>query len=95
MSELSPAAQAVLDAYKDALDGKYINGEWIQDEAGQVAAALRAAVMDPPEIDLPLSKVVEWENIEGVCASYYAAAKWGYNQALCHVNAIANELENQ
>ena len=43
MSELSPAAQAVLDAYKDALDGKYINGEWIQDEAGQVAAALRAA----------------------------------------------------
>ena len=40
---LSPAAQAVLDAYKGARDGQYVNGEWIQDEAGQVAAALRAA----------------------------------------------------
>ncbi len=43
MAELSPAAQAVLDAYIEAQDCKYVNGEWIQDEAGQVAAALRAA----------------------------------------------------
>ena len=43
MTNLSPAAKAVLDAYKDARDGQYVNGEWIQDEAGQVAAALRAA----------------------------------------------------
>ena len=42
MADLSPAAKAVLDAYKDAPDVKYVNGEWIQDEAGQVAAALRA-----------------------------------------------------
>ena len=43
MSELSPAAQAVLDSYNDARDGEYIDGEWIQDETGQIAAALRAA----------------------------------------------------
>lgn len=43
MAELSPAAQAVLHAYKLASDGRYINGEWIQDHAGQIAAALRAA----------------------------------------------------
>lgn len=40
---LSRSAQAVLDAYDLASDGNYINGEWIQDHAGQVAAALRAA----------------------------------------------------
>ena len=39
----SRQAQVVLNAYKEARDGNYINGEWIQDEAGQVAAALRAA----------------------------------------------------
>lgn len=53
--DLSPAALAVLDAYKDARDGQYVNGEWIQDEAGQVAAALRAAAdqVVPTEMDLP------------------------------------------
>ena len=43
MPELSPAAQAVMDAYQSASDGCYVNGEWIQDHAGQIAAALRAA----------------------------------------------------
>lgn len=51
-SSISPAAQAVLDAYKEASDGHYIDGEWVQDHAGQVAAALRAAadqvVSEPP-----------------------------------------------
>lgn len=42
MPELSPTAQAVLDAYQSASDGCYVNGEWIQDHAGQIAAALRA-----------------------------------------------------
>ena len=54
---LSPAAQAVLDAYQKARDGQYIGGEWIQDEVGQVAAALRAVadqvvpenIFGPPE----------------------------------------------
>ena len=55
MADLSPAAQAVLDAYKEARDGNYINGEWIQDEAGQVAAALRAAAdqVAPSDLDEP------------------------------------------
>ena len=38
-------AQVVLDAYKEARDGAYINGEWIQYEAGQIATALRAAAL--------------------------------------------------
>lgn len=43
MAELSPRAQVVFDAYRLASDGHYLGGEWIQDNAGQVAAALRAA----------------------------------------------------
>ena len=43
MAELSPAAQVVFDAYRLASDGHYRDSEWIQDNAGQVAAALRAA----------------------------------------------------
>lgn len=41
--ELSPAAQAVFESYKAASDGCYLGGEWMQDEPGQIAAALRAA----------------------------------------------------
>lgn len=41
--QLSPAAQAVFDSYKAASDGCYSGGEWLQNEAGQIAAALRAA----------------------------------------------------
>lgn len=97
MSELSTQAQAVLAAaINDNTD--IINNyscDWIQGYSRQIAAALRAAAIDPSEIDLPLSKVVEWEKIEGVCASYYAAAKWGYEQALVHINDLAKELENQ
>jgi hypothetical protein len=43
MTDLSPAAQAVLDAFAKASDGKYVDGEWQQDDVGQLAAALRAA----------------------------------------------------
>jgi hypothetical protein len=94
MTDLSPAVQAVIHAYKVASDGHYTaGGEWIQNHEAQIAAALRAAAVAPPEIDLPLSKVVEWEKIEGVCVSYYAAAEWGYRQALAHISTIANELE--
>lgn len=45
MTDLSPAAQEVMDAYKVASDGCYVNGEWIQDHAGQIAAVLRAAAL--------------------------------------------------
>ena len=87
---LSPAAQAVLDA---VLTNNLTGPEryWARVNA---AAALRAAALTPPEIDLPVSMVVEWEKIQGVCLSYYAAVEWGYKQALAHIHAIATELEN-
>ena len=88
MTELPPAAQAVLDACDQAFDqcGTTAQG---------LAAALRAAAAaEPPlEIDIPFAMVEEWERIEGVCASFYAAAEWGYKQALTHFLAIAAELE--
>ena len=87
---LSPAAQAVLDACDQAFDqcGTTAQG---------LAAALRAAAAaEPPlEINIPFAMVEEWERIEGVCASFYAAAEWGYKQALTHFLAIAAELEAQ
>ena len=42
-TELSPAAKAVINAFAKASDGEYIDGEWHQDDIGQLAAALRAA----------------------------------------------------
>lgn len=87
LTPLSPAAQAVLDVVEDDC----IHPD---DKHKLAAAALRAAALTPPEIDLPISMVVEWEKIEGICLSYYAAAEWGYKQALAHIHAIATELEN-
>jgi len=43
MTELSPAAQAVIDTWWNASDGKYINGVWTPNRSAQLAAALRAA----------------------------------------------------
>jgi hypothetical protein len=43
MSTLSPAAQAVMDAFHEAANGDYVDGVWTPDLAAQVAAALRAA----------------------------------------------------
>jgi len=42
-TELSPAAKAVMTAFAKASDGEYVDGEWQQDDVGQLAAALRAA----------------------------------------------------
>ena len=85
MSDLSPAAKAVLDAYKDARDGQYVNGEWIQDEAGQAAAALRAAA----------DQVVPEEDVDE--AEYHCLqAKWaaeGEQDARMRFLALAAELE--
>jgi len=78
---LSPQAQAVMNAYKEARDGNYINGEWIQDEAGQVAAALRTAAdqVAPSDLDEPrnyLPMAMECQRIRA------------------ELLAIATELEN-
>jgi hypothetical protein len=43
VTEISPAAKAVINAFAKASDGEYIDGEWHQDDIGQLAAALRAA----------------------------------------------------
>ena len=43
MAELSPAAQAVLDAFENASDGEYVEGVWVVNERTMLAAALRAA----------------------------------------------------
>ena len=48
MTQLSPAAQAVLTAFAKASDGEYIDGEWHQDDVGQLAAALTTPPPEPP-----------------------------------------------
>jgi hypothetical protein len=63
MTKLSPAAQAVLTAFAKASDGEYIDGEWQQDDVGQLAAALRA-VADQVVPEEPLhggDQRWEWE----------------------------------
>jgi len=43
MTDLSPAAQAVMDAYANTSDGEYIEGVWVVNERTMLAAALRTA----------------------------------------------------
>ena len=45
--------------------------------------ALEALPMtDQPCLEVPFDEVEKWEKIEGSCARLYAAAEWGYKQAL-------------
>ena len=37
---------------------------------------------DQPCLEVPFDKVEKWEKIQGSCARLYAAAEWGYKQAL-------------
>ena len=37
---------------------------------------------DHPRLEVPFYEVDKWEKIEGSCARFYAAAEWGYKQAL-------------
>jgi len=43
MTELSPAAKAVLDAFENASDGEYVEGVWVVNERTMLSAAMRAA----------------------------------------------------
>jgi len=56
MADLSPAAQAVLDAVSSQMEGGWISPDFISYEAKKIAAALRAAahqvVPKPPMIVL-------------------------------------------
>ena len=82
---LSPSAQAVLDAY----------GDFEPANVDAMAAALRAAADQGSAMEIPFSVVTDWEKVKGSCGSFYAAAEWGYYQALRDQRAIAAELEAQ
>jgi hypothetical protein len=92
MTDLSPAAQAVLDAF-----GKYpLHGDHIAENLmhGALPAALRAAAIDKDkQIDVPFSTINQWEQIRGRTLSYWTAAQWGYTKAMNEILAIAAELE--
>jgi hypothetical protein len=89
MTNLSPAAQAVANAVNH-----YETNHWLT--PNQVAAAaLRAAADQGKAMEIPFSVVTDWEKVKGSCASFYAAAEWGYYQALKEQRAIADELEQQ
>ena len=91
MTDLSPAADAVLDAYM-------INCGWLDGPLEKdyrcAAAVLRAAADQHTELEVPFNVVDDWEKIKGSCNSFYTAAEWGYDQALKKLLAIADELES-
>jgi hypothetical protein len=83
MTDLSPAAQSVLDAYRST-----------HLSINNLVAALRAAADQRIELEVPFLVVDEWEKVKGSCARFYAAAEWGRAQALQELLAIADELDN-
>jgi hypothetical protein len=91
MADLSPAAQAVLDAFL---------AEWSDEALEQdrecLAAAIRAAAANQnKQIDVPFSRIDQWENIKGNTLSYWTAAQWGYQKAMSELLDIATELEGK
>ena len=94
MTNLSPAAQAVLDAGQQYATQAWSDATHQRFNLG-IAAALRAAADQGKAMEIPFSVVTDWEKVKGSCASFYAAAEWGYYQALKEILAIADELEGQ
>jgi hypothetical protein len=91
MTELSPAAQAIVQAFDDRYE---LLGPLEDDWQEQCLAAALGALADlPNELEIPFSVITDWEAIPGSCAKLYAAAAWGYNQALAAQRAIATELK--
>jgi len=90
---LSPAAQAVLDA---AISVCHPETEVVAFQCTrlEVAAALQAtAANQNKQIDIPFSRIDQWEKIKGSTLSYWTAAQWGYQKAMSELLAIATELE--
>ena len=90
MTQLLPAAQAVMDAFR---------AEWPDEALKQdckcLAAALRAAAANQnKQIDVSFSRINQWENIKGNTLSYLTAAQWGYQKAMSEFLDIATELES-
>jgi len=87
MTELSPSAQTVLDA-----------ANMVFSQAGTtaqgIAAALHSAAADQnKQIDVPFSKIDQWEKIKGNTLSYWTAAQWGYQKAMSELLDIATGLK--
>lgn len=95
MTELSPAANAVLTAVTLTKYDVPPEGlpAFAEEMAPLLAAALRAAAEQRGELEIPFAVIDDWEKIKGSCASFYAAAEWGYRQALKDQRVIADELE--
>ena len=81
VTPLSPATQAVLDAFGNARDGEYIEGVWVVDEHTMIAAAIRA-VANQVKLEKPLGST---DADAGVFAAHHAI----YSQLL----SIAAELD--
>ena len=47
---------------------------------------------DHPCLEVPFDVVTKWEKIEGSCARLYAAAEWGYKQALATAPPTDDDL---
>jgi hypothetical protein len=82
---LSPAAQAVLDAFENASDGEYVEGVWVVNERTMLSAALRAAAdqVVPEQLREPHGTGFRWGGW---------AAEQGFRAELLD---IAAELEAQ
>ena len=90
MFNVTAAAQAVWRAHEQVLGGECV---LTKTDMKALAAALRAAADQSQAMEIPFSVVTDWEKVKGSCASFYAAAEWGYYQALREQRAIADELE--
>jgi hypothetical protein len=84
MTELSPVAQAVLDAFENASDGEYVEGVWVVNERTMLAAALCAAA-DQVVPSVPLNL-----NARGTRHWHRAIRD---NEIRLTITAIATELE--
>ena len=80
MTDLSPAAQAVIDAVASQMEGRWISPEFIPYEARKIAAALRAAA----DQAIPLTKTPWGTSLIPVLTS---------QESRDRILAIANELD--
>jgi hypothetical protein len=92
MTNLSPAAQAAIDAWWHASDGEYVDGVWTPNRSAQLAAALRAAA----DQVVPLQPEPTEESVGPTIDFGYAWALFSKaNDVRQELLAIAAELEAQ
>jgi hypothetical protein len=89
---LSPATQAVMDAFENASDGEYVEGVWVVNERTMLAAALRAAA------DQAVPDDITWASPKEQTRHYPSAQQKAGEQGMASVVRrrlllIAAELE--